>query len=97
MAVTCISTLALVLLVWKIVLALANPGFSGDEAIRLYYASRPVFRLGNRVWLPFLQLHVWVLYVLRTPSLYYHLIPCAYFFAAVVSYGLLALRLLGRT
>lgn len=96
-AVFSVAALAMVLLAWKCLLALSDPSFSGDESIRLFYAWKPLFRLGNRVWLPFLQLHVWALYLLRSPSLYFHLIPCVYFFVAVVCYGLLALRLLGRT
>jgi hypothetical protein len=93
----CVLLLALALLAQKVSIAILDPSFGGDAGIRMNNAAYPVFRLGNRVWLPYLQLHIWVFYLLRLPYRFYNLIPCFYFFVAVVSLGLLGLRLLGRT
>ena len=93
----CVLLLALALLAQKILIAILDPTFCGDAGIRMNSAARPYFRVGNRVWLPYLQLHIWVFHLLRLPYRLYNLIPCFYFFVAVVSLGLLGLRLLGRT
>jgi len=93
----CVLSLALALLAQKVLIALLDPNFGGDAGIRMNAAPLAYFRVGNRVWLPYLQLHIWLFYHLRLPYRLYNLIPCCYFFVAVVSLGLLGLRLLGRT
>ncbi len=97
LAVGCVLLFALALLAHKVWIAMLDPNFGGDAGIRMENAARPIFRLGNRVWLPLLQVHIWLLHFLRPPYPFYNLIPCFYFFAAVVSLGLLGLRCLGRT
>jgi hypothetical protein len=96
-AVGCVLSLALALLAQKVLIAILNPSFGGDAGIRMNAAPLAYFRVGNRVWLPYLQLHIWLFYHLRLPYRLYNLIPCFYFFVAVVSLGMLGLRLLGRT
>jgi hypothetical protein len=93
----CVLSLAVALLAQKVLIAILDPNFSGDAGIRMNAAPLAYFRVGNRVWLPYLQLHIWVFYHLRLPYRLYNLIPCFYFFVAVVSLGLLGLRMLGRT
>ena len=97
MAVACVLSFALALLAQKVLIAILDPNFGGDAGIRMNAAPLAYFRVGNRVWLPYLQLHIWIFYHLRLPYRLYNLIPCFYFFVAVVSLGLLGLRLLGRT
>ncbi len=88
---------ALALLAQKVLIAILDPNFGGDAGIRLNSAARPILRLGNRVWLPYLQLHIWALYLLRVPYWAYNLVPCFYLFAALVSLGVLGIRRLGCT
>jgi hypothetical protein len=96
-AVGSVLALALALLAQKVLIAILDPSFAGDAGIRMNASSMAWFRLGNRVWLPYLQLHIRLFNLLRAPYRFYNLIPCFYFFVAVVSLGLLGLRLLGRT
>jgi len=92
-----VTAFALLLLAQKILIVLWDPVFTGDAGIRMDTAFRPIFLLGNRMWLPYLQLHIWIFYLLKMPYRFYNLIPCFYFFVAVLSLGLLSLRQLGRT
>ncbi|MBN2491832.1 MAG: hypothetical protein JXQ29_13380 [Planctomycetes bacterium] len=80
----------------KAALALPNPFFGGDAGHRMNFASSPVAPLDNRIWLPFLQLHVAGAYHLRLPVPAYVLIPCVYFFVAVLFLGRIALGCAGR-
>ncbi len=96
-ALGCILLFAAALLAWKVAIALSDPSFGGDAGIRLDKAYRPMLRVGNRVWLPYLQVQIWLLYLLRMPYRVYNLIPCAHFFVAVLLLGLLGLKILGRT
>jgi hypothetical protein len=64
-----------------------HPTFFGDQGLRLDHADELVFAAGPRVWLPFLQAHINVLYRLHVPAGAFLLIPYAY---AVASLFLLA-------
>ncbi len=94
-AAACVFLLACALVAHKSWIELSDPNFTGDAGIRLDAAAKPVVRLGNRVWLPWLQLHIWALYQLRAPYRVFGLIPCLYCMAALIGLGLLGLRLLG--
>jgi hypothetical protein len=96
-AVGCVLLLAAALLIWKVAIALSDPSFGGDAGLRLSKASQPVMRVGNRVWLPYLQVQIWFLYLLKLPYAAYNLIACAHFFVAVLFLGLLGLRIIGCT
>jgi hypothetical protein len=96
-AVGCVLLLAVALLVWKVAIALSDPNFGGDAGLRLSKASQAVMRVGNRVWLPYVQVQIWLLYLLRLPYSAYNLIACAHFFVAVLFLGLLGLRIIGCT
>lgn len=96
-ALGCIILLALALFLWKASIATRQPFFTGDAGHRMNNAHRVLARLGNRVWLPYLQAHVWTFYRLRLPYESYQVIPCFYFFLAVLMLGLLGYRIIGRT
>ena len=57
----CFVVLALFLTSFLIVTVVPNPFFVGDFAHRMHMAEYPAIRLDNRVWLPILQIHIWVL------------------------------------
>jgi hypothetical protein len=96
-AVGCVLLLAVALLIWKVAIAMSDPSFPYNAGLRMSKASQPVARLGNRVWLPYLQVQIWFLYLLKLPYADYNLIACAHFFVAVLFLGLLGLRIIGRT
>lgn len=75
----------------------ANPFFSGDSAHRMNMANYPAIRLDNRVWLPTLQVHIWILYLLEAPYWVFKLVPCLYYLAAIVLLGMLSFNATGRT
>lgn len=89
-----LSIFALAALIFGIVLAIAvhNPFFGGDAGMRLHMANGCLIRMGNRVWLPMLQGHIWVFYLLHLPYYAFRLIPCFYSFVAAVFLGLFAWR-----
>lgn len=58
---------------------LINPIFPGDSGFRLLYAKYLILNGGSRVWLPFLQLHIFLLYLLKSPVFLYKLIPIIYY------------------
>jgi hypothetical protein len=95
-ALTCIVAFAAILFIWKAMIALGNPMFNGDSAIRMLNAARPIARMGNRVWLPYLQMLIWGLAKLQVPYPLFNLIPCLHLFIATLALGLLGLRLIGR-
>ena len=95
--VTCVVVFAAVLFVWKAVLVLSNPHFGGDAAVRMLNAGRPIARMGNRVWLPYLQLQIFGLARFEVPYAFFNLIPCVHLFIAALGLGLLGLRFLGRS
>jgi len=98
-AVGCVLLLAVALLIWKVAIAMSDPsfGYGYNAGLRLSKASQPVMRIGNRVWLPYLQVQIWFLYLLKLPYADYNLIACAHFFVAVLFLGLLGLRIIGCT
>ncbi len=87
---------AVALFLLKIPFVLNDPIFEGDSGFRMYNAGNLIFKAGNRVWLPFLQLHIWILYKLKLPYWAFKLIPCLYFLLAVIFLGLLSYRILGK-
>ena len=92
----CVFGFALLLLFWKAMIVFGNPSFKGDAAVRMLSAARPIARMGNRVWLPYLQIQIWGLAKLGIPYPYFNLIPCLHLFLATLGLGLLGLRFLGR-
>jgi hypothetical protein len=93
-----IFILALALFAVRLVTALHDPFFEGDPGQRMYLAHSPVFAgIGNRIWLPLLQIHIWVLYTLHLPYYTFKVIPCFYFFIAVLFLGLLTYRQTPKT
>jgi hypothetical protein len=96
-AIACVVALASLLFVWKAMIALGDPVFTGDAAHRMLSAGRLVSRMGNRVWLPYLQWQIWALARFGVPYPFFNLIPCLHLFIAVLALGLLGLRILGRS
>ena len=92
-----IVLISLLLTSWQAVLAFHLHMFRGDEGARILGASFPVVKMGNRVWLPFLQTNIWILYLLRVPYLAYRIIPVAYFFLSLFFLALLSWKMLGRS
>lgn len=93
----CLILTALALFLLKIPFVLNDPIFGGDSGFRMYNAGKIIFKAGNRVWLPFLQLHIWIFYKLKLPYWAFKLIPCLYFLLAVIFLGLLTYRILGNS
>ena len=60
---------------------LINPVFTGDSGLRLLKASQIIIRplSTERVWLPFLQLHINTLYRIKAIPMLYKMIPISYF------------------
>jgi hypothetical protein len=96
LALLCLLILALALTALRIPVAVSNPCFSGDEAHRMHMAAFPAIRLDNRVWLPVLQVHIWLLYRFHAPAYAFRLVPCFYYFLSLVLLGALSLKHLGR-
>ncbi|MBN1566485.1 MAG: hypothetical protein JXA73_01455 [Acidobacteria bacterium] len=94
--VICVVAFAFALFAWKAIIALGNPIFTGDASVRMLNADRLIARMGNRVWLPYLQWLIWGLARFDVPYSFFNLIPCAHLFLAVLGLGLLGLRFLGR-
>ena len=75
--------------------AVSDPEYSYDAGYRAFFAERPVVKLGNRVWLPFVQLHIFLYYTLGLPVAGLKLITVAYSTAAVAFLALYWRRVLG--
>lgn len=90
------AILALALTLPRILFILSNPSFTGDSGFRLMNASKLIFCLGNRYWLPFLQLHIWIFYNLKLPYYAFKFIPCFYFFIALLFLAKLTYKIIGR-
>ena len=94
------STLVIVisiLFLLRLPFVLKDPYFSGDSGCRLHYANRIIFLpVGNRVWLPFLQLHIHIFYKLGLPYWAFKLIPSCYFFLALLFLVKLNRRIFGQ-
>ena len=88
LALLCIFVLAVIIFGIRLASAVHNPFFFGDAGQRLHMAYLPIVRIGNRIWLPMLQGHIWVLYLLRLPYYTFGIIPCFYFFVAMFFLGL---------
>jgi len=91
-AVIAVALLAALLHGWE---SLQDPLFSGDPSYRVFFADRPIVKLGNRIWLPFLQLHIWLYHLLQLPVAGLKLISVAYLLLALSALGLYWRRLLG--
>ncbi len=89
-ALLCIFLVALALFAIKAGVAVNDPFFGGDAGHRMRNADFPIVRLGNRVWLPVLQGHIWVFYLLKLPYYAFKLIPCFYSFLAFLLLGLIS-------
>lgn len=89
-ALAAIAVAAGLLLAHKVILCAGDPFFVGDTAHRMNFARLPVAALDNRIWLPFLQIHICAAYHAGLPVPAFKLIPCFYFFLAVGVLGLAA-------
>jgi hypothetical protein len=74
----------------------SNPDFGGDAGVRMIHSDSIGVRLGNRVWLPVLQSHIWALHHLGLPLWTYRLVPPIYFAIAVFALGWITIRSVGR-
>ncbi len=97
LGVAAVITLGLVFFWINATYAWQNTLIGGDAGFRMANAFRPVTQLNNRFWLPFVQVHIWILYLLRLPVNVFQLIPCVYAFLATIFLGLLSLRVNGRS
>lgn len=75
---------------------LINPIFPGDSGFRLLHANHVVLLGGSSVWLPFLQLHVFLLYLLKSPVFLYKFIPIFYFLLVLFMINKLSLKIIGN-
>jgi hypothetical protein len=92
-----VFVLALTLFALRLVTALHDPFFEGDPGQRMHMAYLPVAGVGNRIWLPLLQIHIWVFYLLHLPYYTFKIIPCFYFLIALLFLGLLTYRQTAKT
>src|ERR1700726_4526311 len=88
-ALFCICVLAAVIFGIRLTEAIHDPFFTGDAGHRLHLARLPIVRIGNRTWLPMLQVHIWAFYLLRLPYYAFKIIPCFYCFVALLFLGIL--------
>ena len=73
-----LAPLGMALLVaWGYADSFRHPTFVGDPGTRLDRAAELVIGTGQRVWLPFLQLHIHLLYLAGVPAAAYLLVPYA--------------------
>jgi hypothetical protein len=84
------------LFILRLPFALRDPYFYGDGGYRLHYANNIIFFLGDRVWLPFLQLHIHIFYKFHLPYVAFKLIPCAYFLLALLFLAKLTYRIMAK-
>src|ERR1700687_106337 len=63
---------------WSYADSFMHPTFYGDQGVRLDHAAELFVRVGQRIWLPFLQLHIYLLYLARAPAAAYLFVPYAY-------------------
>ena len=77
--------------------ALNDPIYSPDAGFRVFFAERPVTKLGNRFWLPFLQVHIWLYYLAGLPIAGLKLITVVYYTCGLACLGLYWRRMLGST
>jgi hypothetical protein len=96
-AIFCLIIIALILLSLRIPAILSNPSFGGDSAQRMDNADKIIFQTGNRVWLPFLQLHVNLFYKLGLPFWMFKFIPAFYFLIACIFLGALLYRIFDKS
>lgn len=69
--------------------------FPGDSGFRLLYASQIIVRLGSRIWLPYLQTHIYLFHLIKAPLLFFQLIPVVYFLVFLWTINQLAIKLVG--
>lgn len=81
---------------WSALDNMLAPNFAGDQGVRLDRAGDVVVGVGERVWLPFLQLHLVVLHALHAPVGLYLVVPWLYLSAFLVALAALARAALPR-
>lgn len=86
---------AILILVFQYMPLLKNPAFPGDSGIRLEYARYLILHAPNHIWLPILQAHIHLLYILKSPVFLYKLIPISYLILLLFMLNLLSVRILG--
>jgi hypothetical protein len=68
---------------WSYGQSFRHPSFFGDQGVRLDRAAELVVGVGQRRWLPFLQLQIHLLYQLHAPPWAFLLIPYGYTVASL--------------
>ncbi len=74
-----------------------DPIFVGDSGYRVFFANRPVVKFSNRIWLPFLQVHIWLYHLLGLPVAGVKLISAFYSWAAMICLGFYWRGILGKS
>lgn len=74
---------------------IVNPSFLGDQGERLLNASHFIIHSGDRVWLPFLQSQIYLLYTFKLPLIFYTFLPFSYFLIFLFILNKLAIRIIG--
>ncbi|MBU2102941.1 MAG: hypothetical protein KKF80_06050 [Candidatus Omnitrophica bacterium] len=96
-AISCIIITALALFLLRVPTILKNPFFVGDSGYRMNFADTIIVILGNRFWLPFLQLHIKFFYQLGLPYWMFKFIPAFYFLLALIFLGIVTYRMLDKS
>ncbi len=91
-----ICVVAALIGVYKAWLMIDEPLLGADSGFRVFRAQLPVTKIGNRVWLPFLQGHIHLYHLLGLPFAGLKLITGFYFTLATVCVGLYWHRILGE-
>jgi hypothetical protein len=69
---------------------------AGDPAFRIDNASTLLLLIDGRLWLPYLQAHVYALFSLGASPYWYHLLPVLYLIGAAVLLIAIGLRVVGE-
>lgn len=92
-----ICLVALLIGCYKAWLAVDEPLLGTDAGFRVFNAHVPVIKIGNRVWLPFLQAHIWLYRFLGLPFTGLKLISVFYVTLGAMCLGLYWRRVLGSS
>jgi len=92
-----ICLVALLIGAYKAWLIVDEPLLGTDAGFRVFNAHVPVIKIGNRVWLPFLQSHIWFYRLLGLPFAGLKLISAFYVTLATMCLGLYWRRVLGTS
>jgi hypothetical protein len=76
-------------------LAVDQPLLGSDAGFRVFNSHLPVAKMGNRIWLPYLQVHIWMYRLLGLPYAGLKLITVFYSTLGTLCVGLYWRRILG--